>query len=60
MPPGAVQAVLQDTATPKGCPAPEQMDPLSGALGAQTCSGGPGHTSFYGKGLVDALAAGGA
>jgi subtilisin family serine protease len=60
MPPGAVQAVLQNTAMPKDCPAPAEMDPLSGALGVQTCSGGPGHTNFYGKGLVDALAAGGA
>jgi len=60
MPPGAVQAALQNTAMPKDCPAPAQMDPLSGTLGVQTCSGGPGHTNFYGKGLVDALAAGGA
>jgi lantibiotic leader peptide-processing serine protease len=60
MPPGAVQAILQNTAMPKDCPAPEEMDPLSGALGVQTCTGGPGNTSFYGKGLVDALAAGGA
>jgi len=60
MPPGEVQAMLQNTALPKDCPAPAEMDPLSGALGVQTCSGGPGHTNFYGKGLVDALAAGSA
>ncbi len=60
MPPGAVQSVLQNTAMPKDCPTPAEMDPLSGSLGVQTCSGGPGHTNFYGKGLVDALAAGGA
>jgi lantibiotic leader peptide-processing serine protease len=58
MPVGAVQATLQNTAMPKDCPTPAEMDPLSGALGVQTCTGGPGHTSFYGKGLVDALAAG--
>jgi subtilisin family serine protease len=60
MPPGAVQALLQNTAMPKDCPTPAEMDPLSGAVGVQTCSGGPGNTNFYGKGLVDALAAGGA
>jgi subtilisin family serine protease len=60
MPEGAVQALLQNTAMPKDCPTPAEMDPLSGALGVQTCSGGPGHTNFYGKGLVDALAAGSA
>lgn len=60
MPPGAVESVLQNTATPKDCPTPAEMDPLSGAVAVQTCSGGPGHTNFYGKGLVDALAAGGA
>ncbi len=58
MPVGAVQAILQNTAMPKDCPTPAQMDPLSGSLGVQTCSGGPGHTNFYGSGLVDALAAG--
>jgi subtilisin family serine protease len=58
MPAGAVQAILQNTAMPKDCPTPAEMDPLSGALGVQTCSGGPGHTNFYGSGLVDALAAG--
>jgi subtilisin family serine protease len=57
---GAVQARLQNTAMPKDCPTPAEMDPLSGSLGVQTCTGGPGHTSFYGKGLVDALAAGSA
>jgi len=45
---------------PKDCPTAAEMDPLSGALGVQTCTGGPGHTNFYGKGLVDALAAGSA
>ena len=60
MPPGAVEAIPQNTAMPKDCPTPAEMDPLSGALGGQTCSGGPGYTNFYGKGLVDALAAGSA
>jgi hypothetical protein len=51
MPVGAVPAILQNTAMPKDCPAPAEMDPLSGALGVQTCSGGPGYTNFYGKGF---------
>jgi lantibiotic leader peptide-processing serine protease len=58
MPSGAVEAMLQNTAMPKDCPTPEEMDPLSGLLGVQTCTGGPGQTNFYGAGLVDALAAG--
>jgi hypothetical protein len=45
MPSGAVAAALQNTAMPLACP-----------VGDQRCSGG-GHTSFYGNGLVDALAA---
>jgi subtilisin family serine protease len=57
MAPGAVEATLQSTAMPKDCPTAAEMDPLSGALGTQTCTGGPGHTNFYGNGLVDALAA---
>jgi subtilisin family serine protease len=54
MPAGAVQATLQNTAMPKDCPTAAEMDPL----GKQTCTGGSGYNSFYGKGLVDALAAG--
>jgi lantibiotic leader peptide-processing serine protease len=45
MPAGAVAAALQNTAMPLACPA-----------GDVRCSGGGGHTSFYGNGLVDALA----
>jgi subtilisin family serine protease len=60
MPAGAVEAILQNTAMPKDCPTPAEMDPFSGLLGVQTCVGGAGYTNFYGKGLVDALAAGSA
>jgi subtilisin family serine protease len=60
MSPGAVQALLQNTAMPKDCPTPAEMDPFSGSVGVQTCTGGAGHNNFYGKGLVDALAAGSA
>jgi subtilisin family serine protease len=45
LPPGAVIARIEHTAMPLACP----PDPR--------CTGGPGHTSFYGHGLLDALAA---
>jgi subtilisin family serine protease len=53
MPPLAVIARLQNTATPMACE--EQQDPLATP---RRCTGGQGHTNFYGSGLVDALAAG--
>ena len=36
------------------------VNPFTGLVGEQICSGGNGSTNFYGKGLVDALAAGSA
>jgi lantibiotic leader peptide-processing serine protease len=53
MPPSAVIARLQNTAMPMVCE--EQQDPLAAP---RECTGGQGHTNFYGSGLVDALAAG--
>jgi lantibiotic leader peptide-processing serine protease len=53
MAPLAVIAGMQTTATPMVCEA--QQDPLATP---RRCSGGQGHTNFYGSGLVDALAAG--
>jgi subtilisin family serine protease len=54
---GAVVATLRSTATNMGCPA--ALDPGVEFFGApvQYCSGGSGSNSFYGKGLVNALAA---
>ena len=54
---GAVAALLRSTATGMGCPA--ALDPGVEFFGApvQHCSGGSGSNSFYGKGLVNALAA---
>ena len=49
--PGAVAAALRSTATPKSCPADWPADD------PRVCSGGPGATSFYGAGVVNALAA---
>jgi subtilisin family serine protease len=53
LPPMAVAARLQNTAMPMVCE--EVQDPFTDP--PKDCSGGPGHTNFYGSGLVDALAA---
>jgi subtilisin family serine protease len=50
----AVIARMQNTAMQMECEA--EQDPLTDPL--KDCRGGPGHTNFYGSGLVDALAAG--
>ena len=57
MPQGAVAALLRSTATGQPCPA--ALDPGVEFFGApvQVCSGGSGNNNFYGKGLVNALAA---
>ena len=49
--------MLRRTAT--GMPCPDAHDPGVEFFGApeQFCSGGSGNNSFYGKGLVNALAA---
>jgi hypothetical protein len=54
---GAVVAQLRNTAT--GMPCPAALDPGVAFFGApvQFCSGGSGNNNFYGKGLVNALAA---
>ena len=54
---GAVAAIIRQTATPLPCPS--ALDPGVVFFGApaQVCSGGPGNNNFYGKGLVNALAA---
>jgi subtilisin family serine protease len=53
--PKAVQAAVKRTATPMECPA--DWEPLNGADERQRCYGGGGRTSFFGAGMVDALAA---
>jgi subtilisin family serine protease len=61
MRPGAVQAVVQQTADPQPCPdsLPAGYNTIqpspSGA--PQTCQGGIGHNSWYGNGQVNALSA---
>ncbi len=57
MPQGAVVAALRNTAQKLACPT--ALDPGVAFFGApvQVCTGGSGSNSFYGAGLVDALAA---
>ena len=51
LPQGAVAATLRATATSLTCPA------VWSAQDQRQCTGGAGHTSFYGSGLVNAAAA---
>jgi subtilisin family serine protease len=48
MPQGAVAALLRSSATPLSCPADWPTDD------PRQCYGGPGHTSFFGAGMVNA------
>ena len=71
MSPGAVSAMLEQTADAQPCPT---ALPLSGAAGTalfgvpytaitrpddspQECQGGPAHNSWYGSGQINALSA---
>ena len=47
---GAVSAAVERSATPMSCPEPADPNLVP-------CSGGGGHTSYFGAGMVDALAA---
>jgi len=49
--PGAVAAAISRTATSLACPTDWPVDD------SRRCTGGAGRTSFFGSGLVDALAA---
>lgn len=53
--PAAVKAAVQRTATHLDCPA--DWEPLDPDDERERCYGGGGRTSFFGHGLVDALAA---
>ena len=58
--PGAVTAVLDNTADPKACPSDVSAYAFFPAVdnGApQTCQGGPGYNSWYGHGQINALTA---
>jgi subtilisin family serine protease len=51
----AVQSAVQRTATPLPCP--PDWEPLNPADERERCQGGTGHNSFFGSGMVNALAA---
>ena len=53
MPPGAVQAMITQTADPQPCP-PNPFDPGGNGAWLATCQGGY-YNSFYGHGQVNAL-----
>ena len=53
--PGAVKAAVERTAEHLDCP--PNWEPLDDADEREKCYGGNGYTSFFGHGLVDALAA---
>jgi subtilisin family serine protease len=58
--PGQVAALLQQTADPQACPDDATLAlyaPFPGFNSElpQTCQGGPGDNSWYGKGIIDAL-----
>jgi subtilisin family serine protease len=53
--PGAVKSAVERTTQPMSCPADWQ--PLSPADERERCYGSGGRTSFFGAGMVDALAA---
>jgi subtilisin family serine protease len=62
MRPEQVAAIIQQTATPLDCPPPDILAlyapfPSASNGAPQTCQGGMGNNSWYGKGEVDALAA---
>jgi lantibiotic leader peptide-processing serine protease len=55
---GAVIAAVQRSAQPRSCPGPGEPVVFDSNLGqAVPCQGGNGRTSYFGHGLVDALAA---
>jgi subtilisin family serine protease len=57
---GSVQAIIRNTADSLNCPADPSIYSFFPAVdnGApQTCTGGQGHTSFYGAGQVNAMKA---
>ena len=53
----AVVALLRSTATGQPCPAALDPGVVFFSAPVQYCSGGSGNNNFYGKGLVNALAA---
>jgi len=63
MSPGAVEALIRQTADPQSCPSAAEQAALSASFpsvdtgGPQICQGGTGHNSWYGDGQANALSA---
>jgi lantibiotic leader peptide-processing serine protease len=60
MRPGAVEALIQQTADPTACPddmTPYEPFPSFSNNAPQECTGGTGHNSWYGNGIVNAYRA---
>jgi subtilisin family serine protease len=60
MRPGAVAAIIQQTADPTACPddlTPYAAFPSVANNAPQTCQGGTGYNGWYGNGIVNALSA---
>jgi hypothetical protein len=56
--PGQVSSIIQQTADPQPCPSSYTGYPPQMSNGEpQSCSGGAGYNSWYGKGIVNALSA---
>ncbi|MEO8290149.1 MAG: S8 family serine peptidase [Gaiellaceae bacterium] len=60
--PGRVAAIIQQTADPQPCPDDATLAlyapfPSFSNGAAQTCQGGTGYNSWYGKGIINALSA---
>jgi len=60
--PGQVAALIQQTADPKDCPTAAELALYAPFVSVsngspQTCQGGTGYNSWYGKGIVNALSA---
>ena len=54
LPPGAVEAMMTQTADPLPCP-PNPFDPGGAGGWLAECQGGEGYNGFYGHGQVNAL-----
>jgi subtilisin family serine protease len=62
MRPGQVAAIIQQTADSQACPDDATLAlygpfPSQSNGAPQTCQGGAGYTSWYGKGIINALSA---
>jgi len=57
MSPTAVESILQRTARNQPCPEPKTVVFVAAMFASATCTGDVGYNSFFGKGIIDGLAA---